>query len=72
MWVMEVIIDSFMNLLKSVEIDWNIVCLFFLILKFVYEYVRMKNSNSKSVKLRKKYLNNMLRNQFLKVRLTNI
>ena len=64
---MEVIFDYFMNLLKSVEIDLNIVCLFFLILKFVYEYVRMKNSNSKSVKLRKKYLNNMLRNQFLKV-----
>ena len=64
---MEVIFDYFMNLLKSVEIDLNIVCLFFLILKFVYEYVRMKNPNSKSVKLRKKYLNNMLRNQFLKV-----
>ena len=68
-----------MNHLKSLEIAWNhsknhFNCLRYNIFVFKnffknsWEYIRMENSNYKNENSETKYLNNMRKDQFLKVK----
>ena len=57
-----------MNQLKPVEIAWNFFILFSKNLNLFCQYIRMENPNNKNENTEIKYLNNILKNQFLKVK----